>query len=228
MLRVSVVTTFLIFTLSASAQDPDVYASLALRIMRFVAHCCIHISLPPSLQCFSEAAWKGLEKPLGTFRTETFAECGQKTEQEDCDLMHFNRHDNRGYKWCTPAKVDSREIHRSQTLYSQITCIHPDYQLRKKKCGYGPVPCPEDVFIYIFTELEIPHCESVLIININLSLTTFLSVELSKSYDFPVFKIRNFIDICLVPSLTRSYYNHNYFYHNYFYHYYNNYYYNSN
>ena len=20
--------------------------------------------------------------------------------------MHFNRHDNRGYKWCTPAKVD--------------------------------------------------------------------------------------------------------------------------
>ena len=102
MLRVSVVTTFLIFTLSVSAQDPDVYASLALRIMRFVAHCCIHISL----QCFSKEAWEGLEKPLGTFRTETFAECGQKTEQEDCDLMHFNRHDNRGYKWCTPAKVD--------------------------------------------------------------------------------------------------------------------------
>ena len=43
---------------------------------------------------------------MGTFRTETFAECGEKSELEDCGLMHFNRHDNRGYKWCTPAKVD--------------------------------------------------------------------------------------------------------------------------
>ena len=177
MLRVSVVTTFLIITLSASAQDPDVYASLALRIMRFVAHCCIHISLPPSLQCFSKEAWEGLEKPLGTFRTETFAECGKKTEQEDCDLMHFNRHDNRGYKWCTPAKVDSREIHCSQFSYPQITCIHPDYQLRKKKCGYGPVPCPGDVFVYMFTELEIPPCESVLIIKLKMLEDTFWSME---------------------------------------------------
>ena len=61
-----------------------------------------------SLQRFSEEAWEGLEKPLGTFRTETFAECGEKcSELEGCGMMHFNRHDNRGYKWCTPAKVVS-------------------------------------------------------------------------------------------------------------------------
>ena len=61
-----------------------------------------------SLQRFSEEAWEGLEKPLGTFRTETFAECGEKCSGLDgCGMMHFNRHDNRGYKWCTPAKVVS-------------------------------------------------------------------------------------------------------------------------
>ena len=69
------------------------------------ANCSI-ISL--SLRLFSKEAWEGLEKPLGTFRTETFAECGEKCSGLDgCGMMHFNRHDNRGYKWCTPAKVVS-------------------------------------------------------------------------------------------------------------------------
>ena len=46
--------------------------------------------------------------------------------------------------------------------YSQIACIKPDYDIRKKRSGYGPVPCPEDVFVYMFT--EVPICESVLLI----------------------------------------------------------------
>ena len=67
------------------------------------------ISVSPMF--FSETAWEGLEKPLGTFRTETFAECGEKSELEGCSLMHYNRHDNRGYKWCTPAKITVRSFY---------------------------------------------------------------------------------------------------------------------
>ena len=162
MLRVPVVITLLI--LSVSAIEQDVYKSMALRIMRFVSHCSTHISL--SLRCFSKEAWEGLEKPLGTFRTESFAECGAKCSGLDgCGMMDYDRHDNRGYKWCTPAKVNHSQLHfilRSQSFYPQIACIQPDYNIRKKKCGYGPVPCPGDVFVYMFT--EVPLCESILII----------------------------------------------------------------
>ena len=103
-------------------------------------------------------------KPLGTFRTESFAKCGEKcSELVGCGMMLYNRQDNRGYKWCTPAKVDNRELHfilyYQCFFYPQIACIHPDYQIRRRRPGYGPVPCPEDVFVYIFT--EIPLCESV-------------------------------------------------------------------
>ena len=120
--------------------------------------------------------------------------------------MHFNRHDNRGYKWCTPAKVDSREIHWSQFSYPQITCIHPDYQLRKKKCGYGPVPCPGDVFVYMFTELEIPPCESVLIIKLKMLEDTFWSMEPIKSYDFIIFKIiiSSYLNLSEGPTTTTT------------------------
>ena len=49
---------------------------------------------------------------METFRTETFAECGEKCSGvKDCGMMHYNRHDNRGYKWCTPAKVDHSQLH---------------------------------------------------------------------------------------------------------------------
>ena len=95
-------------------------------------------------------------------------------------MIHYNRHDNRGYKWCTPAKVhrwtwslfhwqflECSAISKplpfawiSQLLYLQIACIQPEYQIRKKSCGYGPVPCPGDIFVFMFT--EIPLCESVL------------------------------------------------------------------
>ena len=50
MLKVPVVTTFLIFTLSVSAIDQDVYKSMALRIMRFVSPCCNQISVSPIFQ----------------------------------------------------------------------------------------------------------------------------------------------------------------------------------
>ena len=128
-------------------------------------------------------AWEGLEKPLGTFRAETFVECGEKCSSlSGCGMIHYNRHDNRGYKWCTPAKVhtwtwslfhwqflDWSAISKpllfawiSQLLYLQIACIQPEYQIRKMRCGYGPVPCPGDIFVFMFT--EIPLCESVFII----------------------------------------------------------------
>ena len=49
-------------------------------------------------------------------------------------------------------------------LYPQIGCIHPNYQIRKKKAGYGYVPCPGDFFVYMFT--EVPMCESALFISL--------------------------------------------------------------
>ena len=50
MLRVPLVITILIFTLSVSAIDLDEYKSMALRIMRLVSHCCTHISVSPMFQ----------------------------------------------------------------------------------------------------------------------------------------------------------------------------------
>ena len=50
MLRVPVVIILLIFTLSVSAIDQDVYKSMALRIMRLVSHCSTHISVSPMFQ----------------------------------------------------------------------------------------------------------------------------------------------------------------------------------
>ena len=111
MLRFRVVKSVLIFILSASALGQDVYKSMAIRIMRLVSGWWFLISVSP---CFSKEAWDSLEKPLGTFRTETFAECGEKcSELEGCGMIHFNRHDNRGYKWCTLAKVEHRELYFS-------------------------------------------------------------------------------------------------------------------
>ena len=125
------------------------------------------LSISLFLRRFSKEAWEGLEKPLGTFRTESFVECGEKCSGLDgCGMIDYNMHDNRGYKWCTPAKVDHIQLHfilHSAVLsfFPQITCIHPDYQIRKKKPGYGYVPWCGDVIVYMFT--EIPLCESALI-----------------------------------------------------------------
>ena len=105
--RVIITLTFVFFALSTLAVDQDVYKSMALRIMRFVSL----VFKIWNLCLSSKEAWEGLEKPLGTFRTETFAECGEKSEQDGCGMMHFDRHDNRGYKWCTPAKVDHSQLH---------------------------------------------------------------------------------------------------------------------
>ena len=119
MLRFTVVISVLIQILTVSAHNQDVYKSMALRIMRFVYIFFTFIADSPlSLSNSSEEAWEGLEKPLGTFRTETFAECGEKCSGLDgCGMMHFNRHDNRGYKWCTPAKVVSF------TSYFTVQCL---------------------------------------------------------------------------------------------------------
>ena len=78
----------------------------------------------------------------------------------------YDRRDNKGIKWCTPAKVDSRKVRFTslkQAFYPQIACIQPDHQIRLKRRGYGHVACPGDVFVYMFK--EIPLCESVSIIN---------------------------------------------------------------
>ena len=84
-------------------------------------------------------------------------------------MILYDRRDNKGIKWCTPAKVDNSKVRFTslkQAFYPQIACIQPDYNIRKKKCGYGPVPCPGDVFVYMFT--EVPLCESILIIYLSL------------------------------------------------------------
>ena len=54
-------------------------------------------------------------------------------------------------------------LHILKCFYPQIGCIQPDYQIRKKKPGYGYVPCPGDFFVYMFT--EVPLCEPPLIID---------------------------------------------------------------
>ena len=107
-----------------------------------------------------------MEKPLGTFKTESFAKCGEIAEREGCGMILYDRRDNKGIKWCTPAKVDSRKVRFTslkQAFYPQIACIQPDHQIRLKRRGYGHVACPGDVFVYMFK--EIPLCESVSIIN---------------------------------------------------------------
>ena len=53
-------------------------------------------------------------------------------------------------------------LHILKCFYPQIGCIQPDYQIRKKKPGYGYVPCPGDFFVYMFT--EVPLCESAFIV----------------------------------------------------------------
>ena len=151
------------------------------------ANCSI-ISL--SLRLFSKEAWEGLEKPLGTFRTESFVECGEKCSGLDgCGMIDYNMHDNRGYKWCTPAKVDHIQLHfilHSAVLsfFPQITCIHPDYQIRKKKPGYGYVPWCGDVIVYMFT--EIPLCAT----------TTTIQLQVSGIGQFPnLFKVCKMVQI---------------------------------
>ena len=106
-----------------------------------------------------------MEKPLGTFKAESFAKCGEIAEREGCGMILYDRRDNKGIKWCTPAKVDNSKVgftSLKQAFYPQIACIQPDHQIRLKRRGYGHVACPGDVFVYMFK--EIPLCESVLII----------------------------------------------------------------
>ena len=99
MLKVTVVF-FLIFILSVSAEDVD--RSLYYRRMRLVS-LNLRPEIPPSLLCFSEEAWEGLEKPVGTLTGHTFLQCWQKCSElgGNCALIRSNP----GLKTCTPAKV---------------------------------------------------------------------------------------------------------------------------
>ena len=100
MLKV-LVAFFVLFILSVSSEDVE---SFSYRRMMFVSHLSVvFLSHPSSLPCFSETAWDGLEKPVGTLEGQSFAQCSQKCSDlgENCGLFHSNR----GLQTCTPAKV---------------------------------------------------------------------------------------------------------------------------
>ena len=99
MLKVTVFF-FLIFILSVSAEDVD--RSLYYRRMRLI-YLSFQPEIPPSLLCFSEEAWEGLEKPVGTLTGHTFLQCWQKCSElgGNCALIRSNP----GLQTCTPAKV---------------------------------------------------------------------------------------------------------------------------
>ena len=89
---------FIIF--SVSAQDVD--KSLYYRRMRLMS-LSLGPEIPLSLLCFSEEAWEGLEKPVGTLTGHTFLQCWQKCSElgGNCALIRSNP----GLQTCTPAKV---------------------------------------------------------------------------------------------------------------------------
>ena len=100
MLKV-LVAFFVLFILSVSSEDEE---SFSYRRMMYVSHLSVvFLSHPSSLPCFSETAWDGLEKPVGTLEGQSFAQCSQKCSDlgENCGLFHSNR----GLQTCTPAKV---------------------------------------------------------------------------------------------------------------------------
>ena len=83
------------------------------------------LSISLFLRRFSKEAWEGLEKPLGTFRTESFVECGEKCSGLDgCGMIDYDMHDNRGYKWCTPAKVDNI-LYFAVLSFNSSDYLHP-------------------------------------------------------------------------------------------------------
>ena len=64
----------------------------------------------------------------------------------------------------------------------------------------------EDVFVYMFTEVEIPPCESVLIIKLKMLKDTFWSMELIKSCGFIIFKIiiSSYLNLSEGPTTTTT------------------------
>ena len=118
MLKV-LVAFFVLFILSVSSEDEE---SFSYRRMMYVSHLSVvFLSHPSSLPCFSETAWDGLEKPVGTLEGQSFAQCWQKCSDlgENCGLFHSHR----GLQTCTPAKVGLETSHWSTSLHRYSALI---------------------------------------------------------------------------------------------------------